>query len=100
MPEAAIQVQPTNNSHAVNSLKSCILSGRHLGKEIHFLLPLTFMFLFQTQAVMPAVMSSAAWVNTAPAQCPSPASRDSEVPRHLFPIRQVIFVGPIDRSYF
>ena len=50
VPEAAIKAWTANNSHPVNLLKSSILSCRHLGKEIHFLLPLTLMFLFQTQA--------------------------------------------------
>lgn len=93
MPEAVIKTQATNNSHPVNLLKSYIFSCRRFGKEIHFLLPLTAMSLFQTQAGPPTAMCSAAWVKTAPAQCPLPAWRDSETPRHLLPSRQVIFTS-------
>lgn len=33
-------------------------------------------------------------------ECPSPAWRDRDVPRHPFPLRQVILIGPADRLYF
>lgn len=99
MPEAAIKVQAANNSHPVNLLKSYLLSCRHFGKEIHFLLPLTFMSLFQTWAATRTARCPAAWVGQ---DSPRPVSFASlegtgEAPRYLFPLKQVIFISPVDR---
>lgn len=81
----------------MNLLKSYILSCRHFGKEIHFLLPLTFTSLFQPQAAPPTAMCPAACVCPERPWTVSLASlKGWWTPRYLFPPRQVIFISLTD----
>lgn len=94
MPEAAIKAQTANNSHSGNLLKSYILSCRHFGKEIHFPWPLILVLLFQTSAAPTTATCQ-------PLPRGSPASLKGQWgPGNTFPLKQMIFLGAVDKPYY